>query len=94
MEKQMFIFLISQDNVTGWDTYDSAVVYAESEEHARVMSPGPYYIWDGERWVWGTDGDPCGDDSWCNPKYVKVEMIGQSVDPVEPGVICSSFNAG
>ena len=90
----MFIFLITQDKNDGYDTFDSAIVYAESEEHARIMNPSGYYIWDGVSWCWGIDGERWGDDSWCLPKDVNVEMIGQAVDPVEPGVILASFNAG
>ena len=36
----MNLYLISQNRNNGYDTYDSAVVAAESEEKARMIRPG------------------------------------------------------
>ena len=41
----MNIYLITAKNHGGYDTYDSAVVVAESEDAARVTSPSDYYRW-------------------------------------------------
>ena len=38
-EDSMNIYLITAKNHGGYDTYDSAVVVAESEDAARVTSP-------------------------------------------------------
>jgi hypothetical protein len=38
----MKLWLISQDFNTGYDTYDSAVVAAETEDDARNMNPSDY----------------------------------------------------
>jgi hypothetical protein len=58
-----------------YDTYDSAIVAADSEEEARNMPVGDKY-------------------SWCEPKDVQVEYIGEAKDGTEKGIILSSFNAG
>lgn len=76
-----------------YDTYDSAVVVAESENAARLIHP------DGT----STKGDWGGSlfDSWVHPDSVRVQLIGtciQSVDDkeqLEAGtVVCASYNAG
>lgn len=36
------IYLISQNENTDYDTYDSAVVVADSEEVAKMIQPSPY----------------------------------------------------
>ena len=69
----------------GYDTYDSAVVAAYSEDEARNMRP---------------DGRPTEAykeryDSWCEPDDVQVNLIGEAAEDIAPGaVICASFNAG
>ena len=75
------IYKISQRENNGYDTYDSAIVVAESEEEARLIHPNGRSVFD--------------DDEWCKPKYVKVELIGVASDEIELGtIICASFNAG
>lgn len=75
------LWLISQEENTGWDTYDSAVVAAETTEKARLINP------DGE---WSTYSA-----SWCSsPDKVHVEYLGIATEGVEPGIVLSSFNAG
>lgn len=81
----MKLWLIAQDQNNGYDTYDSAVVAAETEEQARQTNPqgtGPIdwgaHIWD-----------------WCDsPDQVIVKLLGEAAQGVEAGVICASFNAG
>jgi len=78
-------FLISQTENNDYDTYDSAVVAAESEEIARAMDP--------------SDGNPMefgrSYSSWCRSlDDVSVEYLGEASDKVKQGVICASFNAG
>jgi hypothetical protein len=74
----MNIYRIWQDYVTGYDTFDSAVVVAESEEEARQINPVGY-------------PDSSG---WCDPKYVQVELIGVAVEGMVKGIVVASFNAG
>jgi hypothetical protein len=79
----LFLYLISQNVNTGYDTYDSAVVVAESEHEARHTPPGDLN-WYGE---W-----PLGE--WAAPGDVTAELIGIAIPGIKPGVICASFNAG
>lgn len=77
------LWIISQDENRNYDTYDSAVVAAETEAEARVTMPS-----EGE-----TFGKRYG--AWCSsPKAVKVELIGTAVAGTKAGVILASFNAG
>ena len=83
----MKLFLISQDQNTGYDTYDSAVVVAETEEKARNMDPSTGEQMTKERWNYPFSG-------WCtSPEYVRVEYLGEAVWD-EECVVCASFNAG
>ena len=82
--KTMKLWRISQHENGGYDTYDNAVVAAETEGQARLTHPGDM-IWNGETRDY---------DTWCSAKHVKVELIGEAVEGTEAGVICASFNAG
>jgi hypothetical protein len=79
----MKLYLISQNVNNGYDTFDSAVVSANSEEDARTIHPGDY-PWDGMREAYGP---------WTDSNNVVVEYLGEYAG-VERGVICASFNAG
>jgi hypothetical protein len=86
----MKLWLIEQDSVSGYDTYDSAVVCAETEEDARHTHPSGF-IWKevGERpdwWRW--------QDTWGLPDTVTATYIGEAAPSVLPGSVCASFNAG
>lgn len=81
----MKLWLISQSANNGYDTYDSAVVAAESEDAARMTHPSNQEGWDGKRERYGT---------WSSADQVKVEFIGEAKPDTKPGVICASFNAG
>jgi len=81
----MKLFLISQQEKDGYDTYDSAVVCAPDESAARNMSPDS-----GEPFNWN---DPYS--IWCSsPDKVEVTYLGEAVDGSIQGVVCASFNAG
>lgn len=96
----MNIYLISQDKNNGYDTYDSAVVFAESEEEARNMHPSGKPLKDGSWYEYPVPGDPWRSrvypDVWCEfPSDVSVQLLGVASDPEQgPGVILGSFNAG
>lgn len=80
----MNLYLLTQDESTGYDTYDSVVVAAKSEDEARKIHPS--------EWVDGWDNS--GGD-WCSsPESVTVKMIGKAVKGTQAGVVLSSFNAG
>ena len=94
----MNIYLVSQDDTYGYDTYDSFICYSESEEEARYMSPDNFYRWINGSWHFCySDGRTreygCRSD-WSLPSEVEVKLIGATSDDVEAGVILASFNAG
>ncbi|MTB53061.1 hypothetical protein [Lewinella sp. W8] len=95
----MKIYLITQDLVHGYDTYDSAVVSAESEEDAKNIHPSECvtHIKDGMWMGTFTKGGEYEYTSrnWVsasNLDQVKVQYIGESKRG--RGLILSSFNAG
>lgn len=78
----MKLYLISQDENDGYDTYDSAVVCAGSEDEARKINP--------DYGEWGRNYG-----SWCSsPDKVTVRHIGEAVEGMEPGIVLASFHAG
>lgn len=84
----MNLYLISQTVNKGYDTYDSAVVVAESDETAKAIHPDgrkrlPLSIDDyWHDWVEKTD-------------LVTAKLIGIAADGINAGeVVCASFNAG
>jgi hypothetical protein len=82
----MNLYKISQSVNNGYDTYDSAVVCAESEEIARQICPSnpdcsKLAYWDKYSWAY-------------DPDDVEVEYIGMAKDGLERQIIVSSFNAG
>lgn len=80
----MNLYYLSQNDETGYDTYDSCVVAAESEEAARLIRPDG-----GDNW------ESMFGSSWARyPNLVKVELIGVAVEGIKSGVIIASFNAG
>lgn len=81
----MNIYLLTQDVNVGWDTYDSAIVCAESEEEAVKIHPGGDFFDTG--WEWNAD--------WVkNPSHVECKKIGVADESIEKGVVLASFNAG
>lgn len=86
----MNLYRISQDVNNVYNTYDSAVVAACTEEEARGIHP------DGRtkrlevgihihEWEWLSD--------WTLPVDVQVRFLGIAAEGIEKGVICASFNA-
>jgi len=81
----MKIYKIEQNVDNGYDTYDSAIVCAESEEEAKKIHPSG----DGE-----TQAKATKYDCWCGLKDVNVEYLGEAKEELKKGVIVASFNAG
>ena len=80
MSEILKLWLISQNERKGWDTFDSAVVVAKTAEEARLTNP---------------DGEWSKYSAWCSsPDKVHVEYLGIATEGVEPGIVLSSFNAG
>lgn len=98
----MNLYLISQEENQSYDTYDSAVVAAESESEARTIDPAnsDYYEWDTESESWqfvyhdGTKIKQKRGD-WANRlENIKVTLLGKADPSIKKGVVCASFNAG
>lgn len=85
----MKLYKIWQDINDEYDTFDSAVVVANSEVEAAHMHPND------DNPLWYMRDDPFAYMDWVHPKDVKVEYIGEP-DPkyTEKCVIVASFNAG
>jgi len=85
----MNLYLIRQKQNNGYDTFDSAVVCAESEEAAARIHPSGYSD------DWAKEGD--WEDSYScwasHPSQVKVKLLGVASPAIERGIICASFNA-
>lgn len=80
----MNIYLLTQHDVTGYDTYDSCVVLAESEDEAKIIHPAYYEDFGENRRSW-TD----------NKDNVNVTFLGEYAgEYVDDDVVCASFNAG
>jgi hypothetical protein len=79
----MRLWIISQMVNNNYDTYDSAVVAAETEEEARNILPC------GDSW-----DDVRRHGGWASkPSEVNVEYLGETNRELS-GIILSSFNAG
>lgn len=90
----MNLYRISQNVVDGYDTFDMAVVAAESEDRARKIHPysdlGPAYNWDDN----GPDNQ-WSSSAWCaSPGDVAVTLLGTALPGTAEGLILASFNAG
>lgn len=84
----MNIYKISQTENDDYNTYDSAIVYGETEEEARNIHPRcPLFtndeLWRNYSYCWAS-----------SPDKVTVEKIGETNLEVKSGVILASFNAG
>lgn len=78
----MNLYLISQTENEDYDTYDSAVVRAKSEDDARLMHPSGH-------------AGPWDRNTWCrSPDAVTVEKIGTAEKGAKRGIVLASFNAG
>lgn len=79
----MKLWLITQDENKGYDTHDSAVVVAASEEDAKQIDVGGW-DWKETRYT-----------SWASsPDKVEARCLGDATPGLERGVVLSSFNAG
>lgn len=74
MNKQ-YLWLVTQDQITPWNTYRSAVVVAETEIEAKCVLPTSKML--------------SGTTTWCVPGYVSVRYLGIA-EPGLEGVICVS----
>lgn len=100
----MHLWLLEQSINTGYDTFDSCVVVADTEHAARHTHPYGAYTWGA--WItssgritgWGgerANGSQYtgGNEVWTLPDQVTATLLGTAEDPT-PRVVCASFNAG
>lgn len=82
------LYLLTQNDNKGYDTYDSMIVCARKLEDAIRYHPSKYQnmLRKGDEW-----SDYC----WANrPENVVVTFIGLARSNVKLGVVLASFNAG
>lgn len=83
----MKLWLISQTEMGGYDTYDSAVVAAADIKAAKAIHPHTSY--------YRGAGSPWKSYAWASaPRFVKAEYLGEARGGMPAGVVCASFNAG
>lgn len=86
----MNLYLIEQSINTGYDTYDSAVVAAESPEDARTIKPSGSQ---GDEYTLDNKGDVFS--TWVTiDKMDKIDVTFLGHTELKRGVILASFNAG
>ena len=101
----MKIYLLSQDVVNGYDTYDSAVVIAENEDEARKIHPSGFVThvtndqWMGTYSGGGRVGEEYENESSDWVRYsdidkISVKYIGEASKEQGKGLVLASFNAG
>lgn len=86
VESELYLWLLEQSFVDGYDTYDSCVVVAPDEATAKTILPSGFAY------------DPSDPDylggSWCAPEHVKATRLGLALGRTGLQVVCASFNAG
>ena len=78
---QMKLYRLWQNDNNGYDTHDSAVVCAESEDEAKSIADTEF----SSEPVYGT---------WVSVDKVKCQLIGNAVSGMKKGIVVASFNAG
>lgn len=84
----MNLYHIKRATDGDYDTYDSAVVAAESAEDAATIHPSREHTAP----VPDNDDDPPSD--WVSRSKVIVTILGRAARGTARGSVCASFNAG
>lgn len=103
-EKVLKLYKLSQNINNNYDTYDSVIVCAASEEDARKVHPSEYVTHSRDGKWYGTYGGH-EYETETETEYqdwvpfsqigkIKVEYLGEAAKNIQKGVIVSSFNAG
>jgi hypothetical protein len=103
----MKLWLISQTDNNGYDTYSDAVVASETREEARLIIPcdddtritycRAGCLYQVESWFDGSDDTL---ELWTYRKWafnledVDVKLIGEALEHTEPGIVLASYHAG
>lgn len=91
------IYLLTQNEVRGWDTYDSCVVIAANEEEAKKIHPGNFKVWNPNAncFTWPGENERDYLVDWPNDlDAITATYLGEAKLGSEPGRVCSSFKAG
>lgn len=81
------IYKVSQSANDGYNTYDSFIVVAESEDEAKDTSPT------GEAINWNNIPQNIYDCDWAQKREdVKVLFVGLAKEGLPKGIILASFN--
>lgn len=94
--KKLFLFKISQTVNNDWDTYDSAVVVAETPEAAKTIHPDGLTsaIVKNGKFV-NKAGDEVFTGTWAHPEKISVQLLGVADGSLtNRQIICASFHAG
>lgn len=77
----MKLYKLSQDINNDYNTYESAIVAAETPEQALSIHPD-------------INGIQKGASAWAELGDLKIELIGEAKEGTKAGVILASYNAG
>ena len=104
--KTLNLYLLTQDEYRDYDTFDSCVVAAYSEEEAKKIHPflhrfdklclpldcDEWKRWDDSEYIYQVQWET---EMWAStPDNVECKLIGIAAEGIEPNsVVCSSFNA-
>ena len=95
MQQQLNLYFISQNINNDYDTFDSAVVVASSEEEAKLITPVSL---DCAMDLYNNNFEYATEhilSRWCKPVFVQVTYLGKAASHLKSGeVVCASFNAG
>jgi hypothetical protein len=89
------LYKITQSANDDYDSYDSAIVAATSEEKAKLIHPSNWTNKNQPEW-YEDDNEIKAVHDWTTPDNVQVELIGVVTnDKIKNGdVVVASFNAG
>ncbi len=95
----MKLWLVSQRENTGYDTYNSMVVAAETSEEACRIDPSIFFEWSETHDSWmfiysSGERKPEERDDWAHPSRLECKLLGEAAVDVKPGVISTDFHAG
>ncbi len=96
----MNLYLISQSEAKGYDTYSACVVAAENEKDAANIAPGLYEFGDESGFYYVNHlyskkySDPSYSSWASHPDSVEVTFLGIAAEGAKSGIILASFHAG
>lgn len=95
----MKLWLLEQSVANDYDTFDSCIVAAETEQQAQETSPCQYHELVNGRFMHRQYSGALVEDTpypaWAlDPKDVTVRLIGEADSNVPAGVVLTSYNAG